>query len=141
MLFGYEDWQNDWWIDVGLRGGGFGGVTFCCPVTRAGLAWIEAAGFRALPPLESATLLMASYDVEAKADQQALMLEQPDNAAMVRFNVLGRHVMDIIDLREAGPWHFPAERIPELNSKLRGSVVIVARRDDVGSSDAPNAGK
>jgi hypothetical protein len=26
MLFGYEDWQNDWWIDVGVTGKGFGRV-------------------------------------------------------------------------------------------------------------------
>jgi hypothetical protein len=140
MLLGYEDWQNDWWIELGQQRGGFGGVTFCCPVTKAGLAWMESAGFRALPPVEGATLLIASYDfddVDAKADLHALMFQQPDNAAIVRFNVLGRHVMDL--LRQAGPWQVPADRIPELNSKLRGSVVIVARRDDVGPSDAPNA--
>jgi hypothetical protein len=137
MLFGYEDWQNDWWIDLGLRGGGFGGVTFCCPVTSAGLAWIEAAGFRALPPVESPTLLIASYDVDAKVDLHALLLESPDNAAVVRFNVLGRHVMDMIDLQRerGGPWHVQAEQIRELNRNLRGSIVIVARRDDVGSSE------
>ena len=35
-LFGYEDWQNDWWIKEGInRGGGFGGVSCCCAVTAA----------------------------------------------------------------------------------------------------------
>jgi hypothetical protein len=99
MLFGYEDWQNDWWIDLGLQGGGFGGVTLCCSVTLAGLAWIETAGFRALPPVETPTLVIASYDVDAKAELHTFMLENPDSAAVVRFNVLGRNVVDLIDLR------------------------------------------
>lgn len=130
MLFGYEDWQNDWWIDLGLKRGSFGGATFCCPVTLAGLAWIEAAGFRALPPVEGRPALMiATYDFDAETDFHAFMLENPDSAAVVRFNVLGRDVKDFIDLRRGGPWLVHAERIGEMNKCLRGSVVIVARRD------------
>jgi hypothetical protein len=139
MLFGYEDWQNDWWIDRGLQRGGFGGATYCCPVTSAGLAWMETAGFRALPPVESPTFVVASYwiasyDADAKAELHALMLENPDTAAVVRFNVGGRDVMDFIDHKQPGPWHVSAERISELNRNLRGVVVIVARRDHPGSS-------
>jgi hypothetical protein len=89
---------------------------------------------RALPPVESSTLTIANYDVDAEARVHALMFEQPDHAALVRFNVLGRHIMELADLPHGGPWHFPADRIPELNRSLRGSVVIVARRNDPGVS-------
>ena len=135
MLFGYEDWQNDWWADLGRQRGGFGGAALCCPVTLAGLAWTEAAGFRALPPVETPTLVMASYDVDAKAELHAFMLENPDSTAVVRFNVPGQYVVDFMDHQHGGPFHVPAERIRELNRNLRGSIVIVARRDDVGSSE------
>jgi hypothetical protein len=47
----------------------------------------------------------------------------------VRFNVFGRDVMDFIDLKRPGVRHVLAERISELNRKLQGAVVIVARRD------------
>jgi hypothetical protein len=134
MLFGYEDWQNDWWIDTWLQRGGFGGPTFCCPVTSAGLAWIEAAGFRALPPVEGPVLMIATYDVDAKAEWHALMLENPDHAAVICFKVLGRYVRNIIE-RERGPWRFQAERIGELNKHLRGLVVIVGRRHDLVPSE------
>jgi hypothetical protein len=141
MLFGYEDWQNDRWIDHGLQQSGvFGGATYCCPVTLAGLVWMEIAGFRALPPVEgsafvTASYTIASYDVDAKAELHALMLENPDTAAVVRFNVFGRDVMDFIDHKHAGPWHVSAERISELNRYLRGAVVIVARRNGPVSSE------
>src|SRR5450631_3050074 len=62
MLFGYEDWQNDWWINHRILGGGFGGARLCCAVGAAGLAWIEAAGFRALPPIDKPALIITDYD-------------------------------------------------------------------------------
>jgi hypothetical protein len=134
MLYGYEDWQNDWWIDAWLQRRGFGGPTFCCPVTSAGLAWIEAAGFRALPPVEGPVLMIAIYDVDREAELHALMLENPDHAAVVGFKVLGRYVPNIVE-HERDPWRFQAERISDLNRHLRGSVEIVARRDHLVSSD------
>ncbi len=134
MLFGYEDWQNDWHIDTLLQRGVFDGGTFCCPVTSAGLAWIETAGFRALPPVEGPVLMIATYDVDRKAELHAIMFENPDHAAVVSFKVLGRYVRNIIE-RERGPWRFQAERIGELNRNLRGSVVIVACRDRPVSSE------
>jgi hypothetical protein len=129
MLFGYEDWQNDWWItEMIARRGGIGGAAFCCAVTAAGLAWIETAGFRALPPIEQPMAVM-SYDQESETDLVATMLSDPGNSAVVRFNMFGRDVMDLWDLRHGGPWELKAERIPEFNKLLRGSVVVIARRD------------
>jgi hypothetical protein len=133
MLYGYDDWQNDWHIDAWLQGG-FGGPTFCCPVTSAGLAWIEAAGFRALPPVQGPVLMITAYNVDAKAEWHALMLENPDHAAVVSFKVLGRYVREIVQ-PERGPWRIQAERISELNKHLWGLVMIVARRDAPVSSE------
>lgn len=67
----------------GLQGGGFGGARLCCAVTSAGLAWIEAAGFRALPPIEKPTLAITNYDATAEADMRAFMLDDPDSVALV----------------------------------------------------------
>ena len=130
MLFGYEDWQNDWWIERGRTGGGFGGLSCCCSVTVAGLAWIEAAGFRALPPIDRPTLTILMHDWENEADQYAAMLGDPDSVAVGRFNMLGRDFMTFWGSQRGGPWELPAGRIAEFNRFLRGSVEIVARRDD-----------
>lgn len=129
MLLGYEDWQNDWWINQGITGGGFGGLKCCCTVTAAGLAWIEAAGFRALPPIDRPTLTIMMYDRENGADQYAAMLEEPDSIAVGRFNMLGRDFMNFWKPQRGGPWDLPGGRIAEFNRFLRGSVEIVARRD------------
>lgn len=130
MLFGYEDWQNDWWIDRQRGRGRFDGLAFCCPVTLAGLAWTETAGFRALPPIETPCLIIASYHADAKNDLQTLMLESADSAALVRFNLPGQEAKKFMDLRNHGPWHVGAERIGDLNKQLRGLVAVVARRNE-----------
>jgi hypothetical protein len=130
MLFGYEDWQNGWWIKEGVTGGGFGGASFCCAVTAAGLAWIESSGFRALPPIDRPALTIMSYYRKTEADLNAAMVGDPRSTAVVRFNMLGIHAMDFLDLRR-GQWDLPAGRIGEFNSFLRGSVVVVARRNGI----------
>jgi hypothetical protein len=131
MLFGYEDWQNDWWIKEGITRGDFGGLKGCCAVTAAGLAWIEAAGFRALPPIERPALTIVMYDRENQADQSAALLEESGSVAVARFNMLGRDFMNFWKSQRGGPWELPAGRIAEFNRFLRGSVEIVARRDGI----------
>lgn len=134
MLYGYEDWQNDWHIEAWLQGG-FGGPTSCCAVTSAGLAWIEAAGFRALPPAEGPALVITAYDPDPKAGLHASMLENPDHAAVIGFNVLSRYIRKIIEPGQPGPWRIQAERISELNKHLWGLAMIVVRRDGPVSSE------
>jgi hypothetical protein len=144
MLFGYEDWQNDWWIKRGITGGGFRGLSCCCTASAAGLAWIEAAGFRALPPIDRPTLTIRMHDWENEADQYAAMLEAPDCVAVVRFNMLGGDFMNFWKPQRGGPWELPAGRIAEFNRFLRGSVEIVARRDGAAEnvrSAGPTAGR
>jgi hypothetical protein len=136
MLFGYEDWQNDWWIKQGPRGGGFNGVRCCCAVTGAGLAWIESTGFRALPPIDGPALTIMICDRDTEADLYAAMLKDPDSAAVVRFNMVFGDFRKFWDLPRGGPWDLPAGRIAEFNRLLNGSVVIVARRDDAVQTQA-----
>jgi hypothetical protein len=98
-------------------------------VTAVGLAWIESAGFRALPPIDYPALIIKRYDQQNEANLCAAMLGDADSAAVVRFNMFGVDFGKFWDLPRGGPWDLPAGRIAEFNSLLRGSVVIVARRD------------
>jgi hypothetical protein len=126
MLFGYEDWQNDWWIKTCLERGGFGGTTYCCAVTAAGLAWAESSGLRALPPIE-AVLPVRAYWMTSDADLQEFLPQWPDSVAVLRFTVGGHAVAHIIDHSHGGPWKVPGHQIPELNKHMTGAIVVVAR--------------
>lgn len=128
MLFGYEDWQNDWWIERIMARGGFGGMAFCCAVSAAGLAWLEAAGFRALPPPEGPTLTLVSASPDQDDQAREMLLADPSAAAIVRFGIAGRYVMDYIPIRDAGPYRFPSDKVPEINRHLKTNVQLIARR-------------
>jgi hypothetical protein len=130
MLFGYEKWENDWWINEGLNGGGFGGMALCCTVTTAGLAWMEAAGFRALPPIDKPMLKIVGFDKNKSEEMRSVLLDQPDSAALVRFGARGRFLIDLLDLHRSGPWEIRNDQISGLNRELRGLITIVARRED-----------
>jgi hypothetical protein len=139
MLFGYDDSENDWWIDAGLCRGGIGGAPLCCAVTAAGLAWMESAGLRALPPCDQVALAIAMYDDHDPAKMHAFMLQEPDSAALVRFAIpLGR-ARDLLPHSSDSPgrWLLPSHRIPELNRHLRNAVAVAARRDDASRTDEP----
>jgi Protein of unknown function (DUF5131) len=130
MLFGYEDWQNDWWIKTCLERGAFGGATFCCAVTAAGLAWAESAGLRALPPTEPLSVITYWYERKtADADLKQLLEAKPGSVAVLRFTVAGglHAIPHIIDSRQGGPWKVQEDQIPELNRYLKGPLVVVAR--------------
>jgi hypothetical protein len=127
MLFGYEDSQNDWSINSG--DGYFRGERLCCAVTQSGMTWIAAAGFRALPPIDKPALAIMSYDIERESELRALIADDPDCAAIVRFNASGRILTELKPGGADGLWHLPATQIPELNKHLKGSVVICFQRE------------
>jgi hypothetical protein len=130
MLFGYEDWQNDWWIESGLKRGGIGGASLCCGVTAAGLAWLEAAGCRALPPCDKPHLAIATYDDTDPEMIHAFLREDADSVALACFTVPLWPVRELLKPSpEATRWLVPSDRIPELNRHLRDAIVLAARRD------------
>jgi hypothetical protein len=74
MLFGYEEWQNDWWLaDLRKHRGRFGCLSVYRAVSAEDLAWIETAGYRALPPTDDSALAVS------------LLFERPDDDAARRF--------------------------------------------------------
>ncbi len=82
-----------------------------------------------MPPIDRPALTITSYDRDTEAELYAAMLKDPDSAAVVRFNMPFGDFRKFWDLPRGGPWDLPAGRIAEFNSFLRGSVVIVAKRD------------
>jgi hypothetical protein len=127
MLFGYEDWQNDWWIKrLWESGHVFGGATYCCAVTAAGLAWAESSGLRALPPIEPYLPVMVYPRNASSADLAAFLREQPGAVAVLRFTAAPYAIRHIIEMGDRGPWKLPGHQVAELNKHLKGAIVVIA---------------
>jgi len=88
MLFGYEDWQNDWWIEnLRKRGLTWGAALLYLAVTESGLAGLEDAGYRALPRLTSSLKLLCSTGEEPDDEGARRLMAAADAVAVVRFRV------------------------------------------------------
>jgi hypothetical protein len=126
MLFGYEEWQNDWWIeDLHKRRREFGCVPLCCVVSPAQLASIEQTGCRALP----ATHLILTGAVDEEDDAVARRLaSDPDATASIRLNVKSRPFLDLVDGQPGPEFTIPAGRVVDLTRNIVGEIAIVARR-------------
>jgi hypothetical protein len=75
MLFGYEDWQSDWWIDdIRKRRVLFGSLLVYVAVSAPDLAEIEISGYRALPRPKSTTKLFVTAGEEPDDEVHHLMV-------------------------------------------------------------------
>jgi hypothetical protein len=128
-LMGYEDWQNDWWLEYCARGDGvIYGMSLRCAVTKAGYEWIVHSGNRALPPIDGASLTVRSSYSLSDEDMQLTLRDNPNIEAFAQFNIAGRHLMHLTDIRKGGPFDIPTSMIPEINRKLTRPIQIVAQR-------------
>ena len=129
MLFGYEEWQNDWWLaDLRRRRMRFVCLPIYCAVSADDLAWIDAAGYRALPPLKGPVLPVSLlYDLPDDAAARRL-LDDAGAAALVRFSVRTRPFLDLTEGQTAPDYAIPAARIRDLNRNIEGHIEVVASR-------------
>ena len=131
MLFGYEDWQNDWWLDnVRRRGIRFGAVSLHLAVTEADLAAIDDAGGCALPLRTNPLELLGTIWEEADEDALRRLLKEDDLVAVVRFSVKACRFLDeVASDRHARLHALPAERTKDLNRLIVSDIEVVMRRD------------
>jgi hypothetical protein len=130
MAFGYEDWQNDWWIaDLRKRRRRFGSLPICRAVSAEELAWIETAGYRALPPTDDSALAVSLLYEEPDGDTARRLMERSGAVALVQLSVRGRPFLDLVNGQSGPDYDVPAGRIKDLNRNIVGEIEIVARRD------------
>jgi hypothetical protein len=124
MLFGYENWQNDWWLaDLGKRRRRFGCLSVYRAVSAGDLEWIETSGHRALPPTDGPTLAVSLNDDAARRE-----MESSRATALAQFHVRSRPFLDLVDGQTGPNFAVPAGRITALNRNIVGEIEIVARR-------------
>jgi hypothetical protein len=129
MLFGYEDWQNDWWIDdLRARGLTWGTALLYLAVTQSGLAGIEDAGYRALPRLTGSVKLVCSTWEKLDGTELRRLMEVPGAVALVRFRVKVRPFLDLVSEKQASVHELPSDRIKDLNRLIVGDIEVAMRR-------------
>lgn len=125
MLFGYEDWQNDWWADrrrKQLRQ--YGTILVYLAVTPSELAAIESLGFRALPPLDRMIEVAASFADDLEAEEKQRLMRSANGTTLVRLRTKALPFLDLMpDPRERFN-QLPADRIKDLNGLILEKIEL-----------------
>ena len=130
MLFGYEDWQNDWWIeDRRKRGLQWGTALVSLAVTESALAGLEDAGYRALPRQASNLKLLCSMWEAPDEEEVRRLMAATDAVALARFRVKIHPFLDLVSDKQASVHELPPDGIRHLNRLIVGDIELVMRRD------------
>src|SRR6266566_837253 len=137
MLFGYEEWQNDWWLaDRRKHRGAYGCLLIYRSVNAEEMAWIEAAGYRALPPVvDSAMAVSLIYD-RPDDDTTLRLMDCSGAIALLRLSVRSLPFLDLVDGQSGPDYLLPAGRIKDLNRNIVGEIEIISRRTPEGALEA-----
>jgi hypothetical protein len=139
-LFGYETWQNDWWIaDIRRRRYRFGCFSLYRAVSAEDLAWIEAAGNRALPPTKDSALAVSSLWDPPDDDAAQRMMDDAGADAVVHLNVRALPFLDLVKGQSGPDYTIPAAQIRDLNRNIEGAIEVVASRQAEVAPEAPGS--
>jgi hypothetical protein len=126
MLFGYEDWQNDWWIDrLRKQRHQFGTLLIYAAVTPQELATIETAGYRSLPATKRYLKLLTASTENSKDDEQRRSLLTADATHLVRFRVKTLPFVEIVGNEQIAIRELPPDRVPDLNRLILEAIEVV----------------
>lgn len=130
MLLGYEDWQNDWWIeDLRRRGVRWGALTVYLAVTDRELSAIEDMGWRALPLRTSILRLVSSAWDAPGDDEPRRLLMASEGDTLVRFRVKARPFLEeLVSDKHARLHVLSPERVRDLNRIIVDSIEVSRRR-------------
>jgi len=129
MLFGYEDWQNDWWIEqIRQRKRQFGTLVVHLAVSASELAGIENAGYRALPPMNRTLHPVIDFEEDPGDKEPPRLLEVDGAVALVRLRVKAKAFLDLVGTKQGRFHRLPADRIKDLNRILVENIEVVTTR-------------
>ena len=130
MLFGYEAWQVDWWIDdLRRRNKVFGTIVVWMAVDATTLSGIEFAACRAVSRPTANVRLVFSLDEPPDEGELGSLMEAAEAVALVKFRAKARHFLELIGASaENKPFYeLPPELIADLNRLIVGEIEVVAR--------------
>ena len=113
MLFGYEEWQNDWWIEhLCKHRNKFGTLLVYVALTSDELAAGAALGNRSLPPLKRSLKLFTAFTEDLSDDEYKRSLQTSEAHVVVRFRVKALPFLDLVGNKRAAVHELPSDRIP-----------------------------
>jgi hypothetical protein len=119
MLYGYEDWQNDWWAEQRRRRLlQYGTLLVYAALTSSELAAVEHSGFRALPALDRSLPVIISFDLTNDEWRQL-------GSTLIRFRVKAGLFLKLTANPQERVHTLRADQIKDVNALLVEKIEVV----------------
>jgi hypothetical protein len=121
MLYGYEDWQNDWWADYRrLKLSQFGTCLVYAALTSAEMVELDRSAFRALPALDRSLPVISSFEDDLTEDER-----QQLGSSLIRFRVKAGHFLLLTDNPRERGHTLRAGQIKGVNDLLVDKIEVL----------------
>lgn len=121
MLYGYEDWQNDWWADYHRRKlHQYGTSLVYAALTSSELAKVEHSGFRALPALDRSLPVISSFEDDLTDDERWQL-----GSTLIRFRVKAGLFLQLTDNPRERGHALRADQVKDVNDLLLDKIEVV----------------
>jgi hypothetical protein len=119
MLYGYEDWQNDWWAEHRRRRLlQYGTLLVHAALTSSELAAVEHSGFRALPALDRSLPVIISFGLTDGERRQL-------GSILIRFRVKAGLFLKVTANPQERVHTLRADQIKDVNTLLVEKIEVV----------------
>lgn len=123
MLYGYDDWQNDWWEEYRRRKlRQFGTSLVYAALSPSELAAVEQSGFRALPTLDRSLKVISSFDDDLTEDERRQL-----GSTLIRFRVKAAPFLGLMGSPRERGHVVRAEQIKDVNALLVEKIEVIAQ--------------
>jgi hypothetical protein len=121
MLYGYEDWQNDWWAEHHRRmHHQYGTSLVYAALTSSELAEVEHSGFRALPSLDRSLPVISSFEDDLTEDERRQL-----GPTLIRFRVKAGLFLKLTANPQEREHILRADQIKDVNGLLVDKIEVL----------------
>ena len=121
MLYGYEDWQNNWWADYHRRTlHQYGTSLVYAALSPSELAEVEHSGFRALPALDRSLPVITSFEDDLTDEERHQL-----GPTLIRFRVKAGLFLKLVDTPRERAHILCGDQIKDVNPLLTEKIEVV----------------
>lgn len=126
MLFGYEDWQNDWWEEHRRKKGHqYGSSLLYVALAPFEMAAVEVSGFRALPAVDRSITVISSSEDDLTGEERQQLVADVDGSVVVRFRVKTRAFLGLVTTMRERSHRLRSDQIKDLNGLILEKIEVV----------------
>jgi hypothetical protein len=126
MLYGYEDWQNDWYAEHRRKNLiRFGTFLVYVALTPSELAAVESSALRALPAIDRDLRVIGTSEEDLTVNERQQLLSEVAQGTLVRLRVKALPFLGLVADGRERVHSIRGDQIKDLNAALLENIEVI----------------